>query len=500
MKNEKINIRLIWLLSLLAVLTACTKGFENINKNPNQAESTNEIYYMTNAIVSLAYAYQDEAYMDEPASAGRYITKVKNAETDNFGWNAISWDADYLRLTTVKTLHDMAEEAGDEQYVAVAEILSVFNFAYITDRWGDIPYSNALLSKDKQIVYPQYDQQKDIYPDLLKRLKAANDVLKSTMKAIDNSADALYHGDIMKWRKFANSLRLRLLLRCSKSYADATAQIKEIASNPADYPVFTSNDDNAEVPYVGSFKWSGGPTEGGDISNPVAEFPKRKPSKEMVDFLIQRNDPRLPVLVAKVKADPATATVDHNDYVGVPNSINAPYEYNGGDDHISMLNPDLFYQDQNPMVRASLMTYPEVCFILAEAVQQKNVTVPGKTAESLYDDGIEAAMDYWGVAGEADATHYYDNPLVKYDGTLKQLIGQKWMALFLKGPEGWFEYRRTDDVLGFNALLGPRAAQRNIPYRYIYPDGERNLNRAEYDKAVSVFGPDTRNTLMWYLK
>lgn len=495
------NIIRITFIALVVFLVACTKDFEKINKNPNQAETTNDIYYLTNAIISTAYDYQHAAFMDEPASAGRYITMVRNEGNDNFDWGPGSWEGDYLRLTTVKTLYDLSVKDGNEQYASLAQILYVFNFSYITDRWGDIPYSQALLSKDQQIIHPKYDQQKDIYPDLLKRLAEANEKLGTTTKTIDNSNDALYQGDIMKWRKFANSLRLRLLLRSSKAYPEAIAQMKEIAGNPSKYPIFDSNSDNAEVAYVGTFKWPGGPTGGGgNLSDPFAEFPKRKPSKEIVDYLLQRNDPRLPVLVEKVKGDPAAAMVDHHDYVGVPNSITSPYEYNGGDAHISTLNLDLFYQDQNPKVKASLMTYPEVCFILAEAVQQKGVVVPGETAASLYYKAVKAAMDYLGVAGKADAENYYDQPLVKYDGTLRQLIGQKWVALFLKGPEGWFDYRRTNDILDFNPRIGPRAGQKNIPYRYIYPDSERNLNKDEYDKGLATFGQDTRNILMWYLK
>jgi len=488
-------------LIVVTLLAGCTERFERINTNPNQPETVNDVYYMTKAIVSTAYDYQHEAYMSKPAEGGRYITMVRNEGDDNFGWEATDWDGDYLRLTTVKALEDQASGEKADQYVGVAEILYVFNFAYITDRWGDIPYSEALLSKDQQLIHPKYDQQKDIYPDMLQKLQDANDKLKTTTGKIDATADVLYGGDILKWRKLANSLRLRLLLRCSKNYPDAVAAIQAIVNDASEYPVFTTNDDNAEIPYVGTYKWPGGPTGGGgSLSDEFAEFIKRKPSKEFTDFLVARNDPRLGILLSKVTGSTASATVDHHDYVGVPNSITSPYDYNGGEEHISTLNLDIFYQDQNPMVRASLMTYPEVCFILAEAVQQKGITVPGETAASLYYKGISAAMDYWGVGGQAEAQHYEDQPLVKYDGTLKQLIGQKWASLFLKGPEGWFEYRRTNDILGFNALIGPRAAQRNIPYRYIYPDNERNLNKDEYDKAIAVFGDDNRNTLMWYLK
>lgn len=487
-------------LSALLAVSSCTADFDEINKNPNAAESTNEIFFLTKVILSTAYDYQKESYMDEPASAGRYITMVRNEGNDNFGWSPKSWDSHYYRLSANKELTTLAAEQNKEQYVALSKILGAFNFAYITDLYGDIPYSDALQSKDNQVIYPAYDQQSAVYTDLLATLKEANTLLQNTSLSIDASADILYGGSTLKWRKFANSLRLRLLLRASKNYPQAIAEIQEIVNDPVKYPIFTSNDDNAEIPYLSTTnKWPGGPTGGGGmLTDPFAEFIKRKPSKEVVDFLVSRNDPRLPILIAPVKGDPKNATVDHNPYVGVPNSISTPYEYNGGADFISTLNTELFYQDAHPMVKATLLTYTEICFILAEVVQQKGVTVNNETAETLYYKGIGASLEYWRV--EAGKTAYIADPLVKYDGTLKQLIGQKWIALFIKGSEGWFDYRRTNDVLGFNALIGPVANQRNIPYRYIYPDGERNLNRDQYDKAISAFGEDTRNTLMWLLK
>lgn len=477
------------------VAVSCTKNFDEINTNPNNAETTRGTYlFMTNIIIKTAYAYQHQAYQGEPASAGRYITMVRNEGNDKFGWGPGSWDQHYLRLSNNKEFHDLADANRQDQYAAVAKIMNVFNFAYITDLYGDIPYSEALLSKTKQNIHPKYDLQESIYPDLLRQLKEANDTLAVSANPINEANDVLYHGDATKWRKFANSLRLRLLMRASKTHTSAFADMQEIVNDKAKYPVFESNEDDAEIPYLGGsndFKWAGGPTNagGGDFG----EFNKRKPSKELVDFLLQRDDPRLPVLVAPVAGDVAAATVDHNNYVGVPNSISAPYDYNGGDEHISLL-ASIFNEDQNSSVRASMMTYPEVCFILAEAAQKGGITVPDETAESLYKAGIASSMKYWGV----ELTDgYYNQPSVSYDGSLKQLIGQKWMALFIKGAEGWFDYRRT----GFPEFtVGPIAAQSTIPNRFIYPDAERQLNREQYDKAIAIFGTDDRNTKMWYLK
>jgi len=481
------------MLLLGFLLSSCKKGLEEINVNPNESEVINPEFLLSSTIINTAYAYQQDAYFDKPASAGRYITMVRNEGDDKFDWGPQSWDAEYARLSANREMMALAQKMNVPQYVAVGKIMEAFNFAYITDLFGDIPYTDALLLKSERLVHPKYDPQQTVYPALLKTLKEANDQLISISSKVDANADVMYAGDPLNWRKFANSLRLRTLLRIAKNYPAAFTEMQEILNDKNKYPIFESNADNAEVKYLGTLSgnsWPGGPT-----ANSFSEFDKRKPSKEIVDALLQRNDPRLPIWIAKV--DVLTGgTVDNHPYVGVPNAIPAPYDYNGGADHISRLAA-IFKSNSDPMVKATMMTYAEVCFILAESVQAGKVTVPGKTAESLYYDGIAANMKYYGVDKTATDAHYYDQPLVKYNGTLEQLIGQKWIAGFLKGTEAWFDNRRT----GFpKFVLGPLSSSPVLPKRYIYPTGERDTNEDEYQKAVAAFGPDKQTTLMWYLK
>ena len=314
----------------------------------------------------------------------------------------------------------------------------------------------------------------------------------------------MFHGSVLKWRKLANSLRLRMLLKESRPLPSAISEIQTIASDPARYPVFTSNDDAAEIPYVEQNKWPMGPTLGGALTDQFKEFIKRRPSKEIIDYMLPREDPRLEALFDKIE-DHASCTVDFNDYVGAPIALKSPYGYNGGQSGtsktISTFCKDKFYQDTNEYLKASMMIYPEVCFILAEVVQNNGVTVPGETAESLYNKGIVASMNYWGVNDQSAIEEYLSNPLVKFDGTRKRILEQKWIALIVKGPEAWFDYRRTDDAIGLNSqLVGDNLRQNFIPYRFIYPDNERSYNREKYEAAIAVFGEDNVNTRMWLVK
>ncbi|MFY0256291.1 SusD/RagB family nutrient-binding outer membrane lipoprotein [Chitinophaga sp. 30R24] len=489
---QRIPIRYIILLFGVA-LASCKKGLVDINKNPNESENINPEFLLSTAVISTAYDYQRDAYWDKPASAGRYITLVRNEGNDKFDWGPVSWDGIYAKLSVNHEMMDMAQQQHVPQYVAVGKILEAFNFAYLSDLYGDIPYSEALLLKGQAVTHPKYDRQQDVYPALLQSLKDANDQLAVLPNKIDADADVMYHGDAMKWRKLANSLRLRMLLRIAKNYAPAFTEMQNILNDQKGYPIFQSNADNAEVIYQGSLagnSWPGGPQ-----ANSFSEFDKRKPSKEIVDALLQRNDPRLQVWIAPVDSVNG-GTIDQHLYVGVPNAIPAPYDYNGGATHISRLAA-IFKSNTNPLVKASLLTYPEVCFILAESVQAGKVTVTGKTAESLYYEGIDASMKYYGVDKVANDAYYYDQAMVKYNGTLEQLIGQKWIAGFLKGAEAWFDNRRT----GFpKFVLGPLSSSPALPKRYIYPSGERDTNEDQYQKALVVFGEDKQTTLMWYLK
>jgi len=489
----KLTYKTILVLSMV-MLGACTKDFEKINTNPNSPETTSTEFLLSEVVLSTAYAYQENATGRRPASAARYLTLVRNTGYDLLDWGPVDWDDIYARLTVNKSLLETAEKRSENQYVAISKIMKAFNFAYLTDLYGDIPYTQALKSKESNVIYPEYDQQQVIYPDLLRELREANDLLKGSTGEINAKGDVMFKGKALQWRKFANTLRLRMLLRIAKAYAPAFTEMQSIINDKAAFPIFESSADNAEVPYLGNlaaYSWPGGPLAMIDF-----DYQKTKVSKELVDKLMQRNDPRLGVWVEPVKSTTGS-TVDPNQYVGVPNAIDAPAAYNGGEDHVSVFSSAFFRKNggsANPLLNASLMTYTEQCFILAEAMQKGRITVPGETAESMYYKGIRASMSSYGITAPSN---YFDQSVVKYDGTLEQLITQKWMAMLFKGAEGWFDQRRT----GYPAFVtGPLAAGRGIPKRYVFPDSESAKNKVNYQKAVSAFGPDKESTLMWYLK
>lgn len=492
-KGTRLRLQLVIAAVVAVMAGGCTKDFDTINKNPNSPENINSDYLMADVLLGTAYAYQDEAFARRPVAAGRYITLVQTTINDLFTWGAVSWDNIYQRLIVNQQLMDQATANGEKQYLAVAKIMKAFNFSYLTDLYGDVPYSRALLSKAQGVTKPAYDQQKDIYPSLLQMLEEANELLRGKTGDLNPVQDVYFAGSILKWRRFANSLRLRMLLRISKNYPAAFTEMQTILNDPERYPLFTAVSDNAEVIYKDNIAANAWP--GGKLVMIDFDFNKTKASKELVDNLLALNDPRLPVWVQPVQTT-VGATVDNNQYVGVPNAIDAPTAYNGGETHQSLLGT-LFRKNQDNMLKACLMSYTELCFILSEALQRGKITISGKTAEDYYLMGIKSSMTFYGVDAAATAGHYYDQPKVKYDGTLEQLITQKWLAMIFKGAEGWFDHRRT----GFPKFsIGPLAVKNEVPRRYRYPDNESTLNQENYKSAVATFGADDEYTLMWYLK
>ncbi|MBW8688310.1 SusD/RagB family nutrient-binding outer membrane lipoprotein [Chitinophaga sp. B61] len=221
------------LYSLLTAITftSCTKGFEDINTNPNSPSVTRPEYHLTEAVTQTAYAYAENGFTRRPAALGRYITLIRNNDYELFRWTSVDWSDIYQRAMVIKTMQQEGAATGQPAYVAAGNVLLAFNIAYLTDLYGDIPYSKALQSVENGNIKPTYDRQEDVYKSLLSLLKEANTQLMTAGNGLNASADAMFSGDALKWRKLANSLRLRMLLRCSKNYTTAFTEMQEILNN-----------------------------------------------------------------------------------------------------------------------------------------------------------------------------------------------------------------------------------------------------------------------------
>ncbi|MDP3679518.1 MAG: SusD/RagB family nutrient-binding outer membrane lipoprotein [Flavobacterium sp.] len=351
---------------------------------------------------------------------------------------------------------------------AQIEILTVYAWAQMVETFGDIPYSQALNAG--QYVLPVYDDAATIYSDLLTRIAVA---IPNLTDSGFGTADKIYGGDTAKWKKFGNSLMLRMGVRVADVPALATkstAAIKAAVSGG----VFTSNADNASLVYSNATP-NTNPVWVDLVQSGRSDFVI---ANTLVDFMNNLSDPRRAVYF------------DQNLGTGVYEG--GPYGDNNAFSSYTHVS-DRVIDPTNP---ASLIDYSEVCFYLADAAERSISGTPVNAAV-FYNAGITASFDYWAAPNVAT---YLANPAVNYataPGTWKVKIGnQLWLAMYNRGYEAWTAWR-TYDMPGFNL---PAVSEDPVPTRYTYPISEQNLNKVNYTAASAAIGGDTQTTKVFWDK
>jgi len=464
------------LLSLLSA--SCSKELDKVNINPNATEKAQPDYLLTAAIKNTTDAYWGTTNnMNSSLLFAQHWAKVQYTEEDRFIYSNSSftalWSTLYSQsITGFNKIIEIGNTTNNPNYKGVALTLRSWSFLLLTDAYGDIPYSQA--GKLNEFITPAYDKQKDVYFGLLEDLKAAKTVLDPAGKAI--AGDIIYNGNITKWKKFANSLRLRIALRIADREPARAKQVLDEIKNDGDLYI-SDNSEIARLIYQISPQ-----------QNPVsAQFDTRddyRISKTIVDKLFSLNDPRLPVYASK------TQTATPEEYVGLPNGLTNSEASNLGFAKTSKPGT-YFLAPQSPAV---IFSYAELLFDRAEAAARGLTT---ENAADLYQQGITASLKQFGIADALVAT-YLTQASVQYDASnYKKSIGeQKWIALFGQGLEAWAERRRLDYpqlTASVNTVLNGQ-----IPVRFIYPGTEQSLNGQSYKNAVTSQGADLLTTRLWF--
>lgn len=468
-------------VALLSVFS-CTDDFEEINTNPNQPEEVGSDLLLSTVISTLGTTAVDASGWDRGNLVAQLTAKINFTEFDRYGWGSEStlWNTYYGILPEIDIILENSLQEGSENtsYQGIALTLRAYTFANLTDNYGDIPYTEALKGIEGNFT-PAYDTQETVYQLILDDLRAAETQL-ALGEAIFGG-DVLFDGDIEKWRKFANSLRLRYLMRASNQI-NVSAEMQTILDSGL---FIATNDDNAAMVYPASTTIDSWPISTGRIGG----FDEHRMSETSEAVLKGFGDGRL-----EAWFQPTDNPEDDPDlFVGMTNGLSedAASNFNGGASNVSRLNQAFFFESPNS-VKAAMMQTAEVHFIFAEAVQRGLIT---GDAETFYNEGIRLSMEYWNVDQDMDA--YLAQPGVAYDGELETIITQKWLASFLVGLEAWYDFRRT----GFPSVITPGPDNTNgdrVPVRFLYPDSEQTLNEDNYDAAVSRIGADDINTLGWW--
>lgn len=524
------------LATLCLFMTSC-EDLTEVNNNPNAPENVSSNYILTYVLTNtgkIVYTLGRDGskigatmqYMQAGTNEGAAI--INQYAWVQEGWISASGAGVFDVLRNNKLIYDNGVRDNNRFFQAISLTMKSAIFGLMTDLYGDIPYSEALNAASGK-YFPKYDAQAEIYKGILTDLKEANALLGSleAKDAISATADVMYKGDAAKWKKFANSLRLRYALRLSDKKTEMSALGVNIEAEfkDASAAAFASNGDNAMMAFIGTTADNSSP---GGLLNAANPNYLLKPGKTLIDKLINLKDPRLerwaqPVQRkwdAKVTTTttktvtnmfgetfsvvyvPATATsADTSLYVGLPigMSITSAIAYNKGNDgatypnernpYISYIH-DRYRKNTDPYATMDLMTYDEVEFILAEAALLGGFGA--SDAEGHYKKAIRASMEKAGVftATTFNFDTYYAQPSVAYtDAANKQerIMEQKWISSWF-GIQSWFDWRRT----GFPALKTGAVAQYGpaLPIRYMYPTANVDPNYlVNYNAAIAKLTP-----------
>lgn len=477
---KKISI----LLLTLFLVFSCSKDLENLNQDTKNATvAAGETFFtgaqknMVDRMASInvntnvwrQFAQQVTA-TTYPEEANYNITDRKIP--DNL-WAAMYRDVlkDLDESAKVLNATPTVGTAGAttlKNQLAIIEVMNVYAFATLVETFGDVPYTEAL---DFTNVLPKYDDGKTVYLDLIARLSAAITSMDASGSSF-GGADIIYGGNVAKWKKFANSFKLRmgLIIYDADAAIGASTVSSAIASG-----VFTSNSDNAIFQYMNSTP-NTNPMWVDLVQSGRLDFVAAAP---LVNAMNGLNDPRVNVFYK----DPVGGVIK-----GAPYGANNSYALFS---HIG----SMFYESTLPHV---VFDYANVKFMLAEVAERSLGGMIPANAAAHYNAAITASFDYYGVSG---ATTYLLQPSVAYataTGTWKQKIGtQKWIALYNQGFNAWTEFRRLD----YPALVAPSTGVVNVvPRRFTYPIGEQTLNGASYTAAASAVGGDLLTTKLFWDK
>lgn len=492
--------KILFILSFVLVLGACDKGFEELNVNPtapNQVPATTKL--------SAAQLYTSgERYENWRANLIYSSTMMQHLSTtagywsgDKYTWNKgyASSMIDRIYGNAIKTVEDMLvqldEEEQPEEMKAITRIMRVFIYHRLTDLYGDVPYSEAGKAVLTGNLTPKYDKQSDIYADMLKELEESVAVLGTGVSGFGD-ADLMFQGDQSQWKKFGNSMMLRLGLRLIKvdpAAAEAWAT-KAIAGG-----VMESNEDIAYIQHTAGPE---GINKNGNGEVFTADSNPRM-SKTFIDFL--QGDPRLPILAAR-RSDGSTNVADLK---GLPNGLDSQLlEESTGEKDTDLYaepNRSIITGEGAPMF---FQTYAEVEFMLAEAAERWGLA--GGNAEAHYNAGVRAAMKMLAIYGDAaiiddaDIDAYLTANPFDAANALEQINTQYWAATFLNEYEAFANWRRT----GFPNLTPTNYPGNEtggtIPRRLTYSTSEQSNNPDNYAAAIASQGPDVLTTRVWWDK
>lgn len=504
------------LITSVIMGTGCGKidQFGNINQNPNGITTPLPAALLTNALSQVGSIASGTvsgiAYNPRSANYAQYIAENQYTDVSLMSLPQVEMGSAYsgplqdlqtiINYNSDPATASTASDAGtNANQIGIAKVIKAYLFWLTTDRWGDIPYSEALQGASN--LAPKFDKQEDIYFSLIKECKdAAAGFDVSAPKPI--KGDVMYGGDISKWKRLANSLRMLMAMRLTNRYpaAGGKAAVEFAAAASAAGGIIDDNAYNATIQYPG-----------GGFKNPWYQTYESRDdyalSKTMGDVLNGLGDSRLSAFGTNSITFP----------VGLKRALAIDFGNSVGNNQARVLAAS-FRQASSPLV-----VIPASSVLLARAEgKERGWITGGPTAESDYNAGITASYAQWGLSASASylagAANYtagagvpgsigagtapYDNFTVA-DGNLQnaatptmlsRIALQRWIAGFPNGDEGWSEWRRNSvpDLRLTRFKVGPYVL------RWVYGANDYNLNNANTVAAAASIGGDKQETKVWW--
>lgn len=499
MKNKIIKSGLL----IIGLLTsqACTQDFEKINTSPTTfttldagivfSKSQKDVNFQEGfEFMNCLFGSWAQHWAGGVAiSPSRYIQ-----QNDDFFWDT---HYGYVRnLAQIRThiLKGKETDPKGRTKLAMARIWEIFLWQRMTDVVGDIPFLETALGAENVNNQPKFDTQESIYQALIKDIDVAISQLNATDDTYGN-ADYFYKGNVTQWKKFANSLKLRLGMRIR--YGNPTLAQKVVTEAMAQ-PLLASNADNAAVP---TFNDATNSNVHPVLNHWLAGSPDLKYLAEaLVTQLVNTNDPRLPRLVQptvnSVKAGKPA-------YKGLGVALtDAILKTIIKDDYSTASQTTFFNKAYSPAIPCLAMSFSDVSFYKAEAALE-GWGASADQAEKFYQDGVKAALaqnPYNITTIPANFESELSFTGLTKEQKLAKIGTQKWIQLFGRSYEAFIEWKR----MGYPALkAGPNLGTTNgtIPRRSIYTSREAILNKANYDEASKrMTNGDTYTSKVWWDK
>lgn len=436
------------------------------------------------------------------------------------------WDTRYEILANIKVIEDNAIENGDAGYEGIAKTLKTVLYHELVDMFDNVPYTEAALGAEA--LAPKYDEGSDIYADLLVQLDKAMECFDQvignsgyTIGAL-KTADIMFNGDFAAWKRYAASIKLSMLMRIS-NVQDVASQVKALVDdvmfideNVTNNPGYYKNDDKMNPLYeVWGYTY---------LDKEYSNHKYYVPTEELVKFMRETNNPLL-----RVYADPRANMGNDEDgranydlfglenerYIGVPYGMMAP----AGGKFASKIGMGVLAKSSSkvdgPLEDLIVMPGSLTGFYLAEAALRGMIDGGDAAAKAYYEEAVTSMFKTYeralqdaalstdkeksrpaitGTAAQAAAEFLsQNNAAVNWDlmttteEKMHAIQAQKWLGLYCVDPlEAWSEVRRTD-MPNFLHASNSIASGNKIIARFLYPNGEKNLNPNHYVDGINVY-------------